>query len=73
MRWIASLLLFLSSGLPLNAEVLAINQFSGLNTDDSPLQLAEGQTPDSENVVTDDGPGGNAPAGGGGEPEFGPE
>lgn len=40
-----------------NAETQAINQFSGLNTDDSPLTLSNGQTPDSENVLDDDGPG----------------
>lgn len=39
------------------AETQPINQFSGLNTDDSPLTLSNGQTPDSENVITDDGPG----------------
>lgn len=39
------------------AETLSINQFSGLNTDDSPLTLSAGQSPDSENVLTDDGPG----------------
>jgi hypothetical protein len=38
-------------------EVFSFSQFSGLNTDDSPLLLQNGQTPDSENVVTDDGPG----------------
>lgn len=38
-----------------SAEVLPINQFSGINTDDSPLSLQNGQTPDSENVVTDEG------------------
>ncbi len=38
------------------SEVISINQFSGLNTDDSPLTLQNGQTPDSRNVLTDDGP-----------------
>ena len=38
-------------------EVLSINQFSGLNTDSSPLTLSNGQTPDSRNVITDDNPG----------------
>jgi len=49
--------IFLMSAIPLSAEVYSINKFGGLNTDDSPLTLTEGQTPDSENVVTDDGPG----------------
>lgn len=34
------------------AEVLPINKFGGLDTDQSPLAL-DGQSPDSENVVTD--------------------
>lgn len=38
------------------AEVFSIGKFGGLNTDDSELTLKD-QTPDSENVVTDDGPG----------------
>lgn len=55
MKWFLFLTLFLP--IQVFAEVLSINQFSGLNTDDSPLTLLNGQTPDSENVVTDDGPG----------------
>ena len=39
------------------ADVLPINQFGGLNSDDSPLTLQNGQTPDSDNVLTDLGPG----------------
>lgn len=39
------------------ADVLTINEFSGLNTDHNPATLTGGQTPDSENVVTDEGPG----------------
>lgn len=55
MKWLLLLILFFPSKI--FAEVLSINQFSGLNTDDSPLTLLNGQTPDSENVITDDGPG----------------
>lgn len=36
-------------------DVLPVNEFSGLNTDDSSLALISGQTPDSQNVVTDRG------------------
>ncbi len=39
------------------AESLFINEFNGLNPDHSPATLTRGQTPDSENVVTDEGPG----------------
>lgn len=37
-------------------EVFPVNKFGGLNTDDDPLTLVD-QSPDSQNVVTDDGPG----------------
>lgn len=37
------------------ADVLPINEYKGINTDDSPITLQGGQTPESENVVTDDG------------------
>lgn len=40
-----------------HADIESINQFSGINTDDSSVLLTNGQTPDSLNVVTDDGPG----------------
>jgi hypothetical protein len=56
MKRAALLLLALLSFSGLHAETLSINKFGGLNTDDSPLTL-DGQTPDSQNVVTDDGPG----------------
>ena len=36
---------------------ITIEEFKGLNTDDSPLTLEDGQTPDSENIVTDEGTG----------------
>lgn len=39
------------------AETINIQEFKGLNTDDSRLTLQNGQTPDSENVRTDEGPG----------------
>jgi hypothetical protein len=42
---------------PATSETVIINQFSGLNTDYSPATLTDGQTPDAENVVTDEGPG----------------
>jgi hypothetical protein len=42
---------------PAKAGVLSISQFGGLNTDDAPLALQDGSTPDSENVLTDVGPG----------------
>lgn len=42
---------------PAKAGVLPINQFGGLNTDNASITLQEGQTPDSENVLTDVGPG----------------
>lgn len=48
--------LFLTGSLSA-AEIYPFNQFSGLNTDDNPLQLQDGQTPESENVLTDEGPG----------------
>lgn len=51
------LLALLLAPVLLKGEVQSFNKFSGLNTDDSPLQLQDGQTPDSENVLTDDGPG----------------
>jgi len=51
------LTLLLVLAAPLKAETVSFNQFSGLNSDDSPLTLQNGQTPDSENVITDDGPG----------------
>lgn len=53
-------LLALFASLAISAarsEVLSINQFGGINTDDNSITLTEGQTPDSLNVVTDDGPG----------------
>lgn len=55
-RYLITLLpiLFVSS---VSAQVLSINQFSGINSDDSPLTLQNGQTPDSRNLLTDDGPG----------------
>lgn len=37
-----------------NAAILPISEFSGLNTEASPATLQGGQTPDSENVVTDE-------------------
>jgi hypothetical protein len=49
------LLLFFAG--PVKAQTLAINQFGGINTDDSPLTLENGQSPDSRNLLTDDGPG----------------
>ena len=50
-----SILLFVSplfAAVP-QKQIQAINQFSGLNTDDDSLFLSNGQTPDSENVLTD--------------------
>lgn len=35
----------------------SVNQFGGLNTDFSPIFLKDNETPDSENVITDLGPG----------------
>lgn len=56
--WRAYLLsALLLSPISLKADLASFNQFSGINTDDSPLLLTGGQTPDSENVITDDGPG----------------
>lgn len=54
-KWLLIATFFFAA--PLSAEVVSLNQFSGLNTDDSPLNLQQGFTPDSENVVTDEGPG----------------
>jgi hypothetical protein len=53
-RWLLALLL---TAAPAGAATVSVNQFSGLNTEDSALSLADGQSPDSENVVTDEGPG----------------
>lgn len=47
----------LSFGFLAHAEIFSINKFSGINTDDSTLTLSNGQTPDSANTVTDNGPG----------------
>lgn len=52
MKKLALFLLFFSSTL-LHAEVKSYSQFSGLNTDASTLILINGQTPDSQNVLTD--------------------
>lgn len=57
MRKLGLLALLALLAAPLKADVLSFNQFGGLNSDDSPLLLQNGQTPDAENVVTDDGPG----------------
>ena len=51
---IAGLILSGSIGF---SETFNVNKFSGLNTDDSTLTLQNGQTPDSANAVTDNGPG----------------
>lgn len=48
--------LIVSGFLCVHAETVSVNQFGGLNTDDNPLTLIDGKTPDSENVVTDNGP-----------------
>lgn len=48
-------ILFLSSAA--YGETLSISQYGGLNTDDSVATLPQTQTPDSENVFTDIGPG----------------
>jgi len=42
---------------PAGAEVINIAKFGGINTDESPLALQNGQSPDSENVLTDNGVG----------------
>lgn len=42
---------------PAHAQPLVLQQPKGLNTESSPATLQNGQTPDSENVVTDLGPG----------------
>lgn len=39
------------------AESVSFSQFGGLNTDDAPAVLPQNQTPDSQNVLTDIGPG----------------
>jgi hypothetical protein len=52
---LASVLLFLAGTV--GAATVSINQFSGLNTDEAALVLADGQSPDSENVITDEGNG----------------
>lgn len=44
-------LLFVS--VPAFSDVFQINEFSGLNTDANTATLQKGQTPDSQNVVTD--------------------
>ncbi len=56
-RALIALALLFSPALGRAADVYSFSQFSGLNTDDAPLTLTNGQTPDSENVITDDGPG----------------
>lgn len=38
-------------------EVYSVFKFGGLDTDTNPLFLSEDRTPDSQNVITDDGPG----------------
>lgn len=45
------------AALAMSPGTLQINQFAGLNSDDSPLSLVGGQTPDSQNIQTDAGPG----------------
>jgi hypothetical protein len=52
-----SAFLLLLAAIPAAAGSLPINRFGGINTDDSPLTLQDGQTPDSQDVVTDN-PGG---------------
>lgn len=52
-KWI--LLLFsLSFSAFLNAQNLPLTQFGGLDTDNDPLFVQDGMTPDAENVNTDD-------------------
>lgn len=51
--WIFIAALLLSPAV--KADVLSINQFGGLNTDHLDIYLTNGQTPDSLNVVTDEG------------------
>jgi hypothetical protein len=55
-RLLALLALVLGAGIA-RAEVLPITKFGGLNSDDSPILIGADETPDSQNVVTDDGPG----------------
>lgn len=55
--WYFALLPFFFFTLPLQAAILPVSRFSGINSDASPLTLTNGQTPDSVNVVTDLDPG----------------
>lgn len=55
-KTLASFGLFLFLAVGLRAEIQHVEKFGGLSTDDSPLTL-EDKTPDSENVITDVGPG----------------
>ncbi len=54
MKWFFTLL-FLAGAAA--AEQLNINQFGGINTDYSPLTLQQNESPDSQNIVSDLGPG----------------
>lgn len=54
-RWLFAAVLFL--GANARASQVVIDKFGGLNVDDSPATLENGQTPDSENILTDYGPG----------------
>lgn len=47
-------LIFSALSPSLRADVLPINSFGGLDTDNSPLLTKEGMTPDAENVNTDE-------------------
>lgn len=47
----------ISFGAAGSSNSIPISQFSGLNTEDSPIRLQNGQSPDSQNVITDNGPG----------------
>lgn len=49
------LILLIVLSTTVSADILPINKFNGINTDNSPLVLTNGQTPDSENIVTDNG------------------
>jgi hypothetical protein len=50
-RWLFPILLLAAS--PSVAEVFPVTEFGGLNTDENTVTLQGGQTPDSQNVVTD--------------------
>ena len=53
-KWLLLSLLSVCFNTPIHAQNLPLTQFGGLDTDNDPLFVQDGMTPDAENVNTDD-------------------